>query len=102
MTKEEFKKLFNDIVKGTERLDEAMSLLDEVDNLYDNIDKKQSENEEALLKIKDLQDRNQRLYLAVTSTSEANKGNNEVDDDDDLTGVDAMNAFWEGLDNKEE
>lgn len=101
MTKEEFKKLFNDIVKGTERLDEAMSLLDEVDNLYDNVDKKQSENEEALLKIKDLQDRNQRLYLAVTSTSEANKDNNEVDDED-LTGVDAMNAFWEGLDNKEE
>lgn len=101
MTKEEFKKLFNDIVKGTERLDEAMSLLDEVDNLYDNIDKKQSENEEALLKIKDLQDRNQRLYLAVTSTSEANKDNNEVDDDE-LTGVDAMNAFWAGLDNKEE
>lgn len=98
MTREEFKKSFNDVIQDPTKLDVATGLLNEVDNLFDAIALNEDNAAKATARIKELEERNQKLYLSVTGSA---PDNDDDEDDNDLTGIDAMNAFWAKLDKEE-
>lgn len=98
MTFEEFKTGLTEIVEHSdEKLAELPDFIKEVESDYSAASQLVEKIGNLEDRVRSLQDTNMKLYLAQTG-SPADDG--DEGDDEDLTGSDAITAFWDKLDKK--
>lgn len=90
-----YDELVSKVTKVLEEPDSALinikPVLEEAKADYISLVSLTEKNEKNERRIRDLQDTNMKLFLA--QTGRVDNGNNEGDDEDDLTGQDAVDAF---------
>lgn len=94
-----YDELVSKVTKVLEEPDSALinikPVLEEAKADYINLVSLTEKNEKNEKRIRDLQDTNMKLFLA--QTGKVNNNVNEDDDEDELTGQDAVNAFIDKL-----